>query len=330
MFEYVHDPKRHLPTVLRRSAVDIPGASQLLMLQRQAGNAATARALHSSFNASPVVLQRALVAGKLNVVGETHTQSDKRRPVEKAFCREITGSGNYWTEAEFPDLHMAVPGRRARAQAQPGRDANADLMEFRAAHAAAMLIGQYERTAQAADLLVASGVNGSGLRTFIDQDFRKLVKYKTRTERAWQATQTPEVNSAVKDVFQSVERIEKAFLAAVSTASKRRQALEFLRDANGPVKQLAAPLAKAVGFPGSTNLAHEMRTARSTMMGLAAEFSGQKGVWKVGDLHIADVLDGSAHTQQVKANYESKDDFNAELVAWARQKRQERAAQNQT
>lgn len=138
------------------------------------------------------------------------------------------------------------------------------------------------------------------------------------------------MNSAVKDVFESVERIEKAFLVAVRTANKRRKALEFLRDASGPVTQLAAPLAKAVGFPGSTNLAHEMRVARSTMMGLAAELSGQKGVWKVGDLHVADVLDGTTHTQQVKANYESKDDFNTELLAWARQMRQARAAQNQT
>lgn len=158
MFEHVHDPKRTAATVSRRSAVGHPGASQLLMLQQQAGNAAIIRALHGPPGASPVVLQRALVANKLNVVGETHTESDVRRPVEKAFSKAMTGSDNYWTEAEFPDLHMAVSGRRARAQAQPGRDANADLMEFRAAHAAAMLIGQYEKTAQAAGALVSGGV----------------------------------------------------------------------------------------------------------------------------------------------------------------------------
>lgn len=324
MFEHAHEPRHTAAALPKRPAVGAFEPSQLLLLQRQAGNAALARALHTP-SARPVVLQRALVADKLNVVGETHTESDPRRPAEKAFSKAMTGSGNYWTEAEFPDLHMAVSGRRKRAQAQPQGEANADLMEFRAAHAAALLVAQYQKTALAAGVLVASGDplqsdDGRGLspalRTFIDEDLRKLVKYKARVERSWRATQTSEVNSAVKKLFDLVENIEKRFLETARDPSTRRKALLFLQGANDVIKKNVVPLATAVGFPDSADLADEMRVARSRMMALAAEASSQKGVWKVGDLHVKDVLDEKTKTLRVKAHYERKADFDVELAAW--------------
>ena len=331
MFEREQDPGRMAGALPKRSAAATVGASQLLRLQQQIGNAALARSLHGSSDARPVVLQRALVADKLNVVGETHTESDMRRPVEKEFSQAMTRSNNYWTEAQFPDLHLAIPGRQRRAQAQPQRDAKADLMEFRAVHAAALLVGQYELTARAAGVLAANPEMtappvGTGLppalRTFIDQDFRKLVKYKIRVEKAWKATQTEQVNSVVKDVFEYVEKIQGMFMKTMETPTERRKGLEFLRKANDLLKKHATPLAQAGGVPGSTNVAQDMRVARSRWMGLAAELSNQKGVWKVGDLHVADVLDGTTQTLRVKANYERKATFNTELATWeARQNR---------
>ncbi|MDN5797849.1 MAG: hypothetical protein L0H79_19175 [Intrasporangium sp.] len=328
MFDRVHDPERTGMPSPKRSAVGGLGASGLLRLQQQAGNAALVRSLRLSPGTGPVVLQRALVADKLNVVGETHTESDSRRPAEKAFGQAKTGSANYWTEAEFPDLHMAVSGRKARGQAQPQGDARADLMEYRAIHAAALLVGQYERTAQAARALADSPAMTApsegnalppALRTFLDVDFRKLVKYKERVKKAWTATQSQGVNDAVQRVFEYVEKIAKMFMDTMKTVSERRKALLFLLGAADLLKQHAAPLAAAGGVPGSTNVAQDMRIARSRSMGLAAEFSSQKGVWKVGDLHVADVLDGTTQTRQVKANYERKDAFNTALATWEAQ-----------
>lgn len=331
MLERVHQPHRAEAAASSsgRPRVGAISASGLLMLQRQAGNAALVRSLGGSYAATSVVLQRALVADRLNVVGETHTESDPRRASERAFSLARTGTANYWTEAEFPDLHMAVSGRRGRGQPQPQGSASADLMEYRAIHAAALLVAQYDRTAQAARVLAESTAlktpsEGNGLppelRTFLDVDLRKLVKYKERVRKAWTATQSQGVNQAVQHVFEYVEKIVTLFMETMRTASERRKALLFLHSANDLLKSHAAPLAAAGGVPGSTDVARDMRIARSRSMGLAAELSSQKGVWKVGDLHVADVLDGSTQTLRVKANYERKDAFDTELAAWEAQR----------
>src|SRR5215510_7302621 len=83
-----------------------------------------------------------LVREKLNIVGETHTESKPRIDAEKQFCLKKTGSTNYWTEAEFPDLALA---RHQRGQQQVKGDPAADLMEFRATHGAAMLIDKLDK-----------------------------------------------------------------------------------------------------------------------------------------------------------------------------------------
>ena len=79
-----------------------------------------------------------LVRGKLNVVGETHTESDPRRKDEKRFALAMTGGG-YWTEAELLDQQQQVGARRQRVRQGPANDDQpADLMEMRAAHAAGL------------------------------------------------------------------------------------------------------------------------------------------------------------------------------------------------
>ncbi len=47
--------------------------------------------------------QTLLVEDCLNVVGEYHSQSNKRREQEKRYCRAHTKSLNYWLENEFQD-----------------------------------------------------------------------------------------------------------------------------------------------------------------------------------------------------------------------------------
>jgi hypothetical protein len=59
--------------------------------------------------------RRTLVPGKLNVVGEIRTESALHRDAEKRFALEKTRSANYWTEADFPDLHQKVGIRNVRA-----------------------------------------------------------------------------------------------------------------------------------------------------------------------------------------------------------------------
>src|SRR5689334_17517925 len=83
--------------------------------------------------------QRTLVSGKLNVVGETHNESDLVRPAEMLFALAKTGSANYWTEAEFLDLYQPVGSRAGRGGQEQAEAAQADLL-YRAAHCAALVI----------------------------------------------------------------------------------------------------------------------------------------------------------------------------------------------
>jgi hypothetical protein len=48
-----------------------------------------------------VVQLAKLVKDKLNVAGENHDESDKRRNKEREFARTETGSENYWQEGDF-------------------------------------------------------------------------------------------------------------------------------------------------------------------------------------------------------------------------------------
>jgi hypothetical protein len=43
-----------------------------------------------------------LIAGKLNLAGEFHSESNARRPAEQRFCADRARSADYWTEAAFP------------------------------------------------------------------------------------------------------------------------------------------------------------------------------------------------------------------------------------
>jgi hypothetical protein len=60
-----------------------------------------------------------------------------------------------------------------------------------------------------------------------------------------------------------------------------------------------------------------MRFQRSRFMGLAAVHSGKKkGVWKVGEGHIEDLVTKKANVQMTGINLVSRQDFNDEFAAW--------------
>ena len=276
--------------------------------------------------------RRTLVRDMLNVVGETHTESNSRRAAEQRFAFEKTDSHNYWTEADFPDLHQklgirSVRGGQGESQGNPA----ADLMEFRAAHSAAMLIVRFEELAGEALRVAATTPSESATRAvlaFIDVNFRSFIQFRDRLNRSWRTTGSPEVNAAVSAVYEKVESVGKTYLAAFRDAplDQRLKATKVLAGNCDALRGLVPPLAKAaVGEypPADSNaaaLAREMRTERSKYMGLAAVFMKQeRGVWKIGNLHVADLTDGTVKVDVSQFNLVSKEDFNQEFEAWRRQ-----------
>lgn len=260
-----------------------------------------------------------LVREKLNIVGETHTESNARRDAERQFCLAKTGSANYWTEADFPDLGQ---GGQQVTQFDPA----ADLMEFRATHGAAMLIDKFDKLGDEGVTVSATPVRSAApaISTF-DGKVRDLMLVRERIDRSWRPS-SQEVDKAVRDVHDAVERAYQKYDAAFRNASteQRLKAVRDFTNSRVDLRDLVPALAAAVGVSLSdgrdaAELAKYMRKQRSTFMGLGAVFSQRAkrvGVWKVGDLHIADLLNGTSNVRANEINIVTKADFNQEFAAW--------------
>ncbi|MCO6008491.1 hypothetical protein NE236_26290 [Actinoallomurus purpureus] len=260
---------------------------------------------------------KVLARDKLNIAGETHTESDARRALERQFCSAKTGSADYWTENDFPDLPL---GGQQQAHAEPG----ADLMEYRATHGAAMLIVKFDKLGDEAINVSATPVNSAATAIgAFNTEVQELMQFRDRVDRSWRPS-SDAVNRAVQAVYDNVESAYQAYDAALRNAPAQQQ-LKAVRDfANSRIglRDLVPALADAAGARladkrDAAELAKFMRRQRSTFMGLGAVFSKRKaGVWKVGDGHIQDLTDGTSKIDRSRINIITKKEFNEELAAW--------------
>lgn len=269
-----------------------------------------------------------LVTGKLNVVGEFHNESRARRAEEKQFVLEKIGSGNYWTESQFPDLQAQMGIRDKQEQ---GQEDGADLMEYRAVHGAALLIEHSVPLEDAARRLGALKVGEltpektvvfDKLVVTFDQ---KVENYRLFVERAGKSvapTATPEVNKVVDAVFKVVRHACQTYgSASRRTPSELSAAALVVADTLGKLPRFSPLLEQVVGVVPSTGgktkpLEEEMRTQRSKSMGLAAVFSQEVGVWKVGNGHLEDLVNGRVKVDMTKVNFVTRDAFNQEFDLW--------------
>lgn len=269
---------------------------------------------------SSAVQPRGLVVKRLNIVGEDHEESRDRRILERQFSAATTLSANYWQEAEFLDLNQAVGSRKPRSG--PARSAGADLMEFRAVHGAALLLGAYEKMTKKAQEVVEKPTEAA-VQGFIDVQIPEFVAIRDNINRRWRPSETDAVNQAVQAVYDTAQRVYQSYLNGVNgaAADKKLANTKILADNATILRSLVPPMAKAVGFPDPPDndaavLAKNMREERSKFMGLAAGLSKVTGVWKVGDLHIVDLLSGAVKIDTSRINIVTKETFNTELKAW--------------
>lgn len=269
-----------------------------------------------------------LVKGKLNVVGEHHSLSDGRRELEKAFCKEMTGSSNYWVEHNFPDLHQDIPGRTT-PDGQDDDSEGADLMELRAAHGASMLVVKSEPLAVTAGKLARVPVNvPQNLISAFEQKVQAFRQVCQRLANSWQPTRTTALNTAAQTVFTDAQNLVQAYFGASRAGqTELKAAAQTLATNLQALRNRLPALERAVGAPsgrGAQGLADHMRVQRSRFMGLAGAFSQEKGVWKIGDKHIDDLKTQKAKVDMSRANFVSEADFNQAYDVWLAEKLRQR------
>jgi hypothetical protein len=280
-----------------------------------------------------------LLPGKLNVVGENHAESGPRRDLEKAFAKEMTGNANYWTEADFLDLHQKVGIRKMRGGQGQAKNPGADLMEYRAVHGVAMLIDGFDKLCDEASRVAGISDNSAkaAVTAFVTVNVKAFLNRRKRIVGTWEPTVSDSLDDAVQAVFDNVNaavlavydktyNVLNLYLDLVAHEAAVDMQLAFTQDlANerAAVDALLPPLLTAAGVPQTDNpvaVANDMRKQRSAYMGLATTVTDQVGVWKIGDLHIQDLMDGTVNIDMSRANFVTRDDFNQAYEAWKLQK----------
>jgi hypothetical protein len=258
-----------------------------------------------------------LRADKLNLAGEFHSESKARVDDERLFCAKKAGTTDYWTEAAFP----VVP--QGGQYANTG-DPAADLMEYRAAHGAALLLASYDKLGDLAITVSAlSAKDAPKPVADINTEVQKLNALRAKIAGTWRGSSIA-VDSAVRSIYQRADQAFGAYDTAFTGASLLNQQTAIREFANSRVdlRDLLPALATAVGADvqdnrSGTDVAAWMRVQRSRFMGIAAAHSGiKKGVWKVGEGHIEDLVAGRAKVQMTDVNIVTRDQFNTEYLAW--------------
>lgn len=259
-----------------------------------------------------------MVAGKLNLVGEFHSESDARRDEEKRFCLAKVHRPDYWVEHQFPDVYDG--GQLANL---PGAG-EADLMEYRGAHGVALAIEKFEKLGNDAVNVSATPISSAaGAVSAFTGQVKEVVTFAANVKKRSRLSMTSEVNAAVQAVYTEVANACRAYTDAIRDAPLDKQlvAVRTLANSRIAVRDRVAAVSGAVGANltddrDAAELAKCMRKRRSTFMGVGAENSGLLGVWKVGNGHITDLKDGTAKVGLRRVHLVTRDEFNAALDAW--------------
>lgn len=305
-------------------------------LQSAAGNAALATLAQAGERrtaergpSGSAQVQRAIEHGRLNIVGEQHTESEQqpRRDREKAFAREQ--GFEYWTEAEF---HFTLDGR-----VTPG-----DSLAHRVLQSASFLAVDLESLVRVVAL--TRTVVAGGRPEDVEKRRKKLLE---RTDDLQRETRQLDLAARELDGSGTDDVLVDAAtdLADSLHASIRRyhHELEDLADEDergrgtgldGTAQELAtrlpdlrsdvASLLRAQGYDERTIAAGHERpesvvdrhivAERSLHMLLAGNHAAHQrvGLWKVGDEHVRD-MQGQETTSFALT---TRDEFEPVFTAW--------------
>jgi hypothetical protein len=274
-----------------------------------------------------------LLPGKVNLVGESHDVSGPRQDREKEFVTEMMGPGaGYWTEYKF-QAKDAGQGERS-----------ADPMEYRGAQATAELLfkfgGLCDIAKNRADEVKTVGDDAKSLGDAVSavmrffQDLKDFWAFRAKMANSWDRDQVSDsdesraVLGAVDMVWEFFGAKVNDFLTNMDTAQNNPTerlrvigqigAIRTLGDSGDDLPALSEQLSAAVGSEGtdSAGLADEINAMRSKRMAEEAASSGLAGVWKVGDIHIEDLMKGRAGVDTSGINVVTGEDFERAFKEW--------------
>jgi hypothetical protein len=307
----------------------------------------------------PVIIpgqgQSVLVPGKLNIVGEYHDESNRRREDEKKFAEAATKSPGYWTEEQFPGASQEADGQFA------------DKAGVRALHSAAILAVHFQIMAEEADRVVKSwapaaagwfartpelpaekpkaqvqrdpaqaqkvmketrqqlkqatgqadqvGDAQAAFTRFLNAHLSRVIQDRKYFGRTWQLDSATKEYLPVQAVFDSVDNAFRQYFISLY------EAMEALSDSHASLLKVIPQLMVAADRPNLqsgdlSELENQLRLERSLLMGKAAGTSAQAGVWKVGEQHITDILSGTLDLDLSQLNVMTRARFNTLFRAW--------------
>jgi hypothetical protein len=345
-------PRHVEPRMPREAPTD---TAELLALQRTAGNHAVQRLLggHEAGSALPArggLIMRKIFGSALNIVGENHEVSDKRRKREQAMLDERYSIPNdaYWVENEF-------------AYDTTGTEQLGDSPSLRLAHNAAIMLEHLEvgvkraatateRCNELAKNLESGGVGAvkTALRRFnAEFELRESVDFLIELARRLddeiqsQSRKTPAAPNIVVDTLNVVtphlfacqdlaEKLSESIVAVLVARSHDNAVEDLQASLRTTPTQLFNFLAQCkisvVKLLRALNYEHyktrdvgalqdDISLERSRHMLQAAVASKKRlGVWKVGDHHVQDMKNSNLKKSAVSLT--PMDEFEAEFKEW--------------
>lgn len=280
----------------------------------------------------------------LYIVAEDHAESDPRREEEKRFLGTMTGSANYWEEDEFPGLGAGIADKmevRALHSAalliayfQVMADDASKLLQgwppppppapiqapTRAVLRKEPLVQDRAKAGEAMKRAIQMDASQVAFTRFVRDDLAQAMWYWRYLSRVWTQTTDPDVNMVAQAAF---DNVEGAFNQFFDSLRKATETLAGNSDARKARVSMLKTIIEKGGLDGADPedphaVAGLLRKKRSDLMAVAAAKSVQAGVWKIGYLHVADILNGDTDLR-ASLHIVSRANFNQQFEAWRAQ-----------
>jgi Domain of unknown function (DUF4157) len=275
-------------------------------------------------------IQRKMRTDQLNVAGETHSESNPRRDEERRFSKDRSGSPNYWKENEFE-----VTQKNQTKEA-------ADSPYLRAVHIIALMgnagkQAHEKATSKRRENRKNLTINPTlpqktdeeyvtelrNIYITVDPEIQNVKTYIDRLQKSHKAIGVLKIDNLYADMTERWLQLYNDHQDAMKPNSKWAEMQKSLKAISTNGGEMSSKLDELEKL---TNIREPMqaRLKRSEAMMLGAQQEkGQRGTWKVGDLHIVDMRNIPQSSAHKEVNILSKDEFNQELKEWQLWKKRE-------
>jgi hypothetical protein len=259
-----------------------------------------------------------LSSSKLNIAGENHGESGKRRSSESAYARE-KGVTPYSREGEL----TFMPKVRFY---QTSKETHGDPFLLRTEHLLAILQDKHsgvflerfaagktpDALAGAGTLCEAWSIYADILADAVSEPATALIGALNSPGEGGQAIEGESTHEGLTALASSIK-----VLRSLDSPSAIASAAQDIRKEIARIRLLYS--SKVAGKRGNRS-EEQISRLRSDAMRKAARECGQSGLWKVGDQHISDMkAAGPGETAEYRIM--SKDEFEADYEPWQSSKK---------